>query len=120
MSCDLQCYLISLENSKKINLLNLKPIILGRNKETEVKDSLISRKQIVIYSITDERNVKLKVIGKAVSGCNGLALHNNVVYTIGPHDIIELRLGYHKFKIVFEPDSESKMDSIEGNIAKKT
>lgn len=95
MSCDLQCYLISLENSKKINLLNLKPIIL------------------------DERNVKLKVIGKAVSGCNGLALHNNVVYTIGPHDIIELRLGYHKFKIVFEPDSESKMDSIEGNIAKK-
>ncbi|XP_076268028.1 polynucleotide kinase 3'-phosphatase [Rhynchophorus ferrugineus] len=112
-----QCYLINVETNKQINLPHLTPTVLGRNEDTEIKDTFVSKKQILLYSDIKENKVKLKVVGKALSGCNGLALQSNLVYTIGHHDIIELRIGNHKFKVIFDPEPES--DKTESEVKKR-
>lgn len=98
-----QCYLLNLDNGKQINLPHLKPVTLGRNKECNIVDTQLSRAQIVCFANLKEHKVSLKRVGKAVSGCNGLALTENLVYTVGHKDILELRLGLHKFEINFDP-----------------
>lgn len=98
-----QCYLVNLDNSKQINLPHLKPVTLGRNRECNIVDTQVSRAQIVCFANLDEHKVLFKRVGKAVSGCNGLALTENIVYTVGHKDIIELRLGLYKFQINFDP-----------------
>ncbi|KAL1513772.1 hypothetical protein ABEB36_003137 [Hypothenemus hampei] len=99
-----RCYLRNLDNNIHITLPHLIPVILGRNKETQIKDINISKEQIQCTSNTIENNVIIKPLGKAISGCNGLALTKNLKYTIGYKDIIEVALGRHKFEVIFDPE----------------
>lgn len=105
-----QCYLLNLDTSEQINLAHLRPVTLGRNRECNIVDTQVSKVQIVCFANLEEQKVLFKRVGKAVSGCNGLALTENLVYSVGHKGILELRLGLHKFEVNFDPpldDQES-------------
>ncbi|XP_066143065.1 uncharacterized protein F21D5.5 [Euwallacea fornicatus] len=98
-----KCVLTNLSTKKTLEIPHLTSVILGRNRQTEVKDLNVSREQLLCTSNVEEYKVILKSVGKARSGCNGLALTENRIYTIGHKDVIELRLGDHRFEVNFEP-----------------
>lgn len=103
MTTNPKCYLINLDTKKRIDLPNKLPIKLGRNVDTDIKDVHVSREQIICFFDNKESKVVLKPVGKAISGCNGLALTKHLIYTIGHKDIIEVILGNHKFEVNFDP-----------------
>lgn len=109
-----QCYLLNLDTSEQINLDHLRPVTLGRSRECNIVDTQVSRVQMVCFANLEEQKVLFKRVGKAVSGCNGLALTENLVYSAGHKGILELRLGFHKFEINFDPplgDQESAAET---------
>ncbi|CAH1128271.1 unnamed protein product [Ceutorhynchus assimilis] len=92
--------------SERDRTLKRTRVRLGRNERTAIQDVKISRDQIVCIADVKKRKLILKAVGQAVSGCNGLALTKNLVYTIGHKDIIELRFGNHKFEVNFDDEVE--------------
>ncbi|XP_066262321.1 uncharacterized protein F21D5.5 [Euwallacea similis] len=98
-----RCFLTNLSTKKTLELPHLASVIIGRNRQTNIKDLSVSREQILCTSNVEEYKVILKSVGKLRSGCNGLALTKNRIYTIGHKDVIELRLGDHRFEVNFEP-----------------
>lgn len=110
MSKNRICYLQSLDMKNRIDLPHLTPFTLGRNREAGVKDLYVSRKQIVCHSDTVKNILRLKPVGQALSGCNGLALKKDRVYALGHGDIIEVRLGHHKFEVIFDPNPRGEDD----------
>ncbi|CAH1137528.1 unnamed protein product [Phyllotreta striolata] len=120
-----KCYLLHLIDGKKIHLPHEKLVTLGRQVDTKIEDIFVSRNQI--ECIADVKNcvVKVKPIGKSIAGVDGYAIVKDKTYTLGPGHIIELRLGFHPFEIVFETVElasnypvESKKQKIEDNVAK--
>ncbi|XP_050305522.1 uncharacterized protein F21D5.5 [Anthonomus grandis grandis] len=103
------CYLLNTETKKKIPLSNKTPVVLGRNKETDIRDIKVSKSQIKCYADFKNNKVILKSIGQALSGCNGLALTKDVVYSIDHKDIIEVALGRYKFEVNFYPEPKEPL-----------
>ncbi|XP_044759088.1 uncharacterized protein F21D5.5 [Coccinella septempunctata] len=103
--CYLQCLL---NETKKIIMPENETVILGRNPVTAVEDLHLSRKHLECKAEFNPNKLMVKTIGKCYSGCNGYALMLNETYTLRHGDVLELRLGYHKFKVVFEtPDMKN-------------
>lgn len=103
------CYLLNLETRKKICLPHGQLKILGRNEETEVQDLYVSKNQIECLADTENCQVKLKPIGRSISGIDGYAVMKDKTYTVGHGHRVELRLGYHEHEIVFEPPPEENI-----------
>ncbi|KAK9887859.1 hypothetical protein WA026_000167 [Henosepilachna vigintioctopunctata] len=99
--CYLQCVL---DQTRKIFVPDNETIILGRNPLTALQDPHLSRKHLECTTSTN--HLVVKTIGKCYSGCNGYALMLNETYYLKNNDVLELRLGYHKFKVVFESVEE--------------
>lgn len=110
------CYLKSLRNvNKRISLPHEQPVMIGRNEETGLTDIHVSRNHLQCTADVTDGKVLVKALGKSYSGCNGYALMRNEVYKLKHGDILEVRLGYHEFEIVFE----SVESSGDGPLAKK-
>lgn len=97
------CYLKSLRNvQKRISLPHEQPVMIGRNEETGLTDVHVSRNHLQCTANVTDGKVLVKTLGKSYSGCNGYALMRNEVYRLKHGDIIEVRLGFHEFEIIFE------------------
>ncbi|XP_060535853.1 uncharacterized protein F21D5.5 [Cylas formicarius] len=107
MSVKRQIFLQHLDSKRTIKLPANELFNLGRNKETDVKDIKVSKKQIVCFADSDLNHLKIKPIGRAVSTVNGFALKYGQVYSLKHGDLLELRFGEHKFKVIFDPDPDA-------------
>lgn len=111
------CYLRSVKTpQKKINLPHKTPVFIGRTEETGITDIHVSRNHLECTADLETSKVLVKTLGKSYSGCNGYALMRDRIYTLKHGDIIEIRLGFHEFDIIFESVDEplakkSKIDS---------
>ncbi|KAL3274286.1 hypothetical protein HHI36_015691 [Cryptolaemus montrouzieri] len=108
--CYLQC---CLNESKKIILPENETVILGRNIFTALEDPHLSRKHLECTAKFNPNQLIVKPIGKCYSGCNGYALMMNETYHLKNDDMLELRLGFHKFVIVFENDGVNSPEPVE-------
>lgn len=108
-SCILQC----VKNpTKKINLPHNKKVYLGRNEETMITDTELSRKQVAATADYDKYVIKVEAVGLNFSGCNGYVLRKNGIYDLKHGDRLELRLGCHEFDVLFHPppDGDDNVD----------
>ncbi|CAH0551692.1 unnamed protein product [Brassicogethes aeneus] len=97
------CFLKCLKSAKRISLPHGVIISIGRQKEYEIEDVIVSRNQIELKSDCEKCHVDVKPVGRNPSGCNGYALVANKNYSLEHGDIIEVRLTAHEYEIVFEP-----------------
>ncbi|XP_045477062.1 uncharacterized protein F21D5.5 [Harmonia axyridis] len=97
--CYLQCLL---NEAKRLIIPENETVVIGRNRFTGVEDIHLSRKHLECTAEFNPDKLMVKTVGKCYSGCNGYALMLNETYTLRNGDVLELRLGYHKFKVVFE------------------
>ncbi|CAH1260923.1 unnamed protein product [Diabrotica balteata] len=109
ISMSRKCYLVHLANKIRIHLPNGKLTKVGRSLETKVDDVYVSKEQIECIADTDSCIVKIKPVGKSICGVDGYAVVKDKTYTLGPGHVIEFRLGFHPFEIVFE-SLEEKME----------
>ncbi|XP_028139816.2 uncharacterized protein F21D5.5 [Diabrotica virgifera virgifera] len=97
-----KCYLVHLANKIRINLPHGELTTVGRSVETKVDDVYVSKEQIECIADTDSCTVKVKPVGKSICGVDGYAVVKDKTYTLGPGHVIEFRLGFHPFEVVFE------------------
>ncbi|KAJ8928965.1 hypothetical protein NQ314_018402 [Rhamnusium bicolor] len=95
------CYLLHTETKKKINLPHEHLKTIGRNEETQIQDLYVSKNQIECTADVVKYQVKLKPIGRAISGIDGYAIVKDKIYTIGHGHRLQLRLGFHEYEIIF-------------------
>lgn len=107
------CYLLNKESLKKIYLNNKEIKIIGRNPESEIKDTFVSKEQIMCIADTEKCLVSVKSLGRSTVGIDGYATVKGKMYTVGHGHIIELRLGFHEYKIVFDPPPDK--ENVSGN-----
>lgn len=97
------CYLLHRETQKRIYLPHNNRKLLGRNSETEIQDLFVSKEQLECTADYEKCLVHIKPMGKSILGIDGYATINNKTYSIGHGHILELRLGYHQYEVVFDP-----------------
>uniref|UniRef100_A0A6P7FU23 Uncharacterized protein F21D5.5 n=1 Tax=Diabrotica virgifera virgifera TaxID=50390 RepID=A0A6P7FU23_DIAVI len=97
-----KCYLVHLANKIRIHLRHGELTTVGRSVETKVDDVYVSKEQIECIADTDSCTVKVKPVGKSICGVDGYAVVKDKTYTLGPGHVIEFRLGFHPFEVVFE------------------
>lgn len=98
-----KCFLQCLQNeAKKILLPENQSVILGRNVLTGIEDLHLSRRHLECKAEFNPDKLTVKTLGRLYSGCNGYGLMLNETYVLKNGDVLELRLGHHKFKVVFE------------------
>nr|CAH7758203.1 unnamed protein product [Callosobruchus chinensis] len=97
------CYLVQIGTEKKFSLPHQQVKTIGRNIESEVKDLYVSKQQIELCADYDKCNLKVKPVGRAVCGIDGYAIVKDKTYTVGHGHVIELRLGFHQYQVVFDP-----------------
>lgn len=107
-----KCYFVNRNNDIKIFLSHNEKTTLGRSVETKIKDKFVSKQQIECIADLENCIVKIKPIGKAVSGVDGYAIVKGKTYTLGPGHIVELRLGSHPFEIKFDCPNAIKHEHV--------
>lgn len=113
------CYLVDKITNKKIVIPHEKIKVIGRSEETEVKDLFVSKSQIELLANNETCKVKVKPVGQAICGIDGYATVKDRTYTIGHGHLIELRLGFHQFEVVFDPIPESCEENEPVHVTKK-
>ncbi|XP_057664502.1 uncharacterized protein F21D5.5 [Diorhabda carinulata] len=102
-----KCYFFNKNNNVKIYLPHNVKTTLGRSVETKIEDKFVSKQQIECLADLENCTVKIKPIGKAISGVDGYAIVKGKTYTLGPGHVVEFRLGAHFFEINFDcPDTK--------------
>lgn len=89
-----------LNPEKILNIPKDKAFYLGRSEITGIDDVFVSRKQLECTANYDSNLLTIKPLGKNCSGCNGYALMKDGMYNLQNEDIIEVRLGFHPFKVI--------------------
>lgn len=106
------CYLKNLDNKlPNIDLPHKVPVVIGRDRSTLIDDVLVSRKQITAIADITTQQIVIKPIGSAYSGCNGYALEKYSAYKLFHGDLLEIRLGHHKYEVIFDPPPEVTRNS---------
>lgn len=102
--CFLRCLL---DTHAPIKLPHNVQIIVGRNKETKIKDQSCSRQQLSLKADCEKCHVEIKQLGVNASGLDGFALKKDEVYEIGHGSTIEILLNNHVHILEFDPPPES-------------
>lgn len=110
------CQLKPLEPEHQVIHLQAGLNIVGRNKETGIRDTKCSKKQLELKVDLEGANIKLKVLGVNPCGVNGLMALQDTECELQHGDVLEIVYGRHPFEIVFKPPPEvqkSKSDEIQ-------
>lgn len=79
---------------------------LGRSRETQIRDSFCSKKQVELNVKLESCEITMKTIGVNASGVNGMMLNQGKECLVKHGDMIELVYGKFPYEIVFDPKSE--------------
>uniref|UniRef100_A0A1A9WC07 PNK FHA domain-containing protein n=1 Tax=Glossina brevipalpis TaxID=37001 RepID=A0A1A9WC07_9MUSC len=109
------CLLTPLESEHQIIHINSGKNVLGRSKETGVRDAKCSKKQLELDVDMVKAQIKLKVLGINPSGVNGFMVTKNTECALEHGDILEMIYGRHSFKIIFKPPPERKLQATADN-----
>ncbi|KAL9894483.1 polynucleotide kinase 3'-phosphatase [Glossina fuscipes fuscipes] len=82
--------------------------VLGRSRETGVRDTKCSKKQLKLDVDMIEARIKLKILGVNPSGVNGFMATKNTECVLENGDVLDMVYGRHSFKIMFKPPPEVK------------
>ncbi|XP_075147464.1 polynucleotide kinase 3'-phosphatase isoform X2 [Haematobia irritans] len=77
--------------------------VIGRQRETGIRDEKCSRKQMELNVDMDKALIKLKILGINPSGVNGLMALQHSECELRHGDVIEIVFGRHPFEVQFKP-----------------
>ena len=77
--------------------------IVGRSKETGIRDTKCSKHQLELMVDLSAAKIKLKVLGLNPCGINGLMAMQETVCELKHGDILEIIYGRHPYEVVFKP-----------------
>ncbi|XP_013105344.1 uncharacterized protein F21D5.5 [Stomoxys calcitrans] len=77
--------------------------IIGRQRETGIRDEKCSKKQVELNVDMDKCNIKLKILGVNPCGINGLMCLQNTECDMRHGDVLEVVYGRHAFEVQFKP-----------------
>lgn len=101
------CYAQPLDGNYRSIILPDKQLVwIGRNRETNIQDPVISKQQLALKANYEKRTVQCVSHGSNPSGCNGYALISNVRYTFHAGDRVSAGLGKYIYELIFEPVEE--------------
>lgn len=100
-----------------IELSTTTDTFVGRTRETQIEDTLVSKKHIKIRADIDKKCVIFEVLGLNPSTLNGVKLEKNKQHKAIHGDVIEIIPSKHPYKVHFEFVSESKKRKADDEIA---
>ncbi|XP_064116042.1 uncharacterized protein F21D5.5-like isoform X1 [Macrobrachium nipponense] len=92
-----------------IVLSNGQNCIIGRSRETKIKDKRCSKNQVELLADYSTYTVTVRQIGANTSGVNGKPLHFGNTSVLKHRDILEVLLGQYQHIIEFEPPPVSSV-----------
>lgn len=108
------CQLKPMEAEHQVIHLEAGLNIVGRNKDTGIRDTKCSKQQVELNVDMQEAIIKLKVLGINPCGINGLMALHSTECELQHGDILEVIYGRHPFEVVFKPapDNKKKCDAL--------
>lgn len=100
------CVLKPMEPEHQTIHLNSGKNIIGRQKETGIRDGKCSRRQIELDVDMENGKIKAKVLGLNPCGINGLMSLQHSECELQHGDVLEVVYGRHPFEIHFKPPPE--------------
>lgn len=88
--------------------------VIGRSKETGIRDLRCSKKQLQLEVDMERASVRLKVLGLNPCGVNGVMALQNTECDLEHGDLLEVVYGRHPFEVIFNPAPSAKAET-EGN-----
>ncbi|KAH8316068.1 hypothetical protein KR074_011599 [Drosophila pseudoananassae] len=97
------CSLRPTESEHQIIRLSAGNNFVGRSRETGIRDSRCSKRQILLDVDTSKCLVNMKVLGLNPSGVNGLMVMQHNECKLRHGDLVEIIYGRHGFQVAFDP-----------------
>lgn len=82
--------------------------VIGRSRETGIRDLYCSKKQLQLKVDMERGSVRLKVLGVNPCGVNGVMALRNTECDLQHGDLLEIVYGRHPFEIIFNPTPPTK------------
>ncbi|KAL5289407.1 hypothetical protein ACFFRR_009507 [Megaselia abdita] len=79
---------------------------LGRSRETQIRDSFCSKKQIELNVKLESCEVSMKTVGVNAASVNGLLLNQGKYCLLKHGDIIEMVYGKFPYELTFDPEPD--------------
>lgn len=87
---------------------------IGRTRETQIADTLVSKKHLKMRADFDKKFVIIEVLGLNPSTLNGVPIEKNGEHKAFDGDIIEIIPSKHQYKIHFEVEKSTQQKPSEG------
>ncbi|EDV91399.1 uncharacterized protein F21D5.5 [Drosophila grimshawi] len=85
--------------------------VIGRSKETGIRDSRCSKSQLQLQVNLPSASIKLKVVGLNPCGINGVMAPQHTKCELQHGDLLEIVYGRHPYKVLFNPAPENDESS---------
>ncbi|XP_064551328.1 uncharacterized protein F21D5.5 [Drosophila montana] len=102
-----------------IHLANGKNVV-GRSKETGIRDTRCSKKQVQFQVDLKLGRIQLKVLGLNPCGINGVMAMQDTECELQHGDLLEIVYGRHPYEVVFNPAPENQSQCQEGSTEEQT
>lgn len=95
--------------------------IIGRSKETKIRDKRCSKTQVELLANYSSYTVTVRQLGANTTGVNGKPLEFGNTSVLKHNDILEILLGEHLHRIEFDPppDSTAQKDQASDDMPRK-
>ncbi|XP_034485355.1 uncharacterized protein F21D5.5 [Drosophila innubila] len=87
--------------------------VVGRCKETGIRDSRCSKKQLQLQVDLNRGSIQLKVLGLNPCGVNGVMAMQHTECELKHGDLLEIVYGRHPYEVIFNPIPKSENDNME-------
>lgn len=101
------CQLKPMEPEHQVIHLEAGTNIVGRSKETGIRDTKCSKHQLQLMVDLNAAKIQLKVLGLNPCGINGLMAMQETVCEVKHGDILEIIYGRHPYEVVFKPPPQN-------------
>lgn len=104
----LKCVLRCLDSAcNDVTLWTSDPLIIGRSRDTRIKDKRCSKQQVQLSCQLSEFLVRVHQLGSNPSAVNGVRLRPSSPSTARHGDVIEVLEGTYKYRVEFDPPPPS-------------
>lgn len=118
----LRCILKSVEKTHPdIDILKTSTFV-GRTRETQIADTLVSKKHLKIRADFDKRRITIEALGVNPSTLNGNTIPKNSEQMAKDGDVIEIIPSKYRYKVHFESDKQQpnhKEDACPTDVSKR-